>query len=261
MASKNGKIDIQLRAEELGLNIEQLASGLEAEFNQAIQDTANAAYASIISDAQSKLNRTRQDYISNVQMDQIGENSFLISLSGDWANKIEGGFPAFDMKPGMLNSQKTVEVGSRAGQPWVQKGKEGQKFAHVPLEQRPDAKTGGASDLGQMLKKLEAYNKGGRKQKLTSTFNDPSGNPLQGKVATVRNTGFKDLDGITKFQKIYKNEDTGKSTVQSVYLTWRTVSENGSGWQHPGYEGLHAFDAAEQWVSKEIDNILNAFLG
>lgn len=43
-------------------------------------------------------------------------------------------------------------------------------------------------------------------------------------------------------------------------MTYRTVSENGGDWTHPGYAGLHAFDDAEKWMDSEIDNILNRLL-
>lgn len=38
------------------------------------------------------------------------------------------------MKPGMLNSDKTVQTGSRSGEKWVQTNKEGKKYAAVPIE-------------------------------------------------------------------------------------------------------------------------------
>ena len=261
MASKKGEVDIQLRAKELGLEIDNLATSIESEFYQAIEDTANAAYASIIADAQKQLNSQRQDYLKALKFDRIGENSYVISLDGDWANKLESGYPSYDMKQGMLNSSKTVGVGSRAGEPWVQKNKKGKKFAHVPFEHQPHSKAPkGASDLGQAIKMLEAKNKSGRKQKLTTIFKDPSGKPLQGKVASVRDTGIPQLDGITKFQKTYTN-DAGKETTQSIYMTWRTVGEDSDGWIHPGFSGIKAFDEAEMWAAKEIDNILKSFLG
>lgn len=262
MASKKGEIDIQLRAKDLGLELDNLAEGIEQQFYQAIEDTANAAYASIIADAQSKLGSTRQDYLKALNFDKIGENSYVISLDGEWANKLESGYAGYDMKEKMLNSTKKVQVGSRSGEPWVRKSKKGKKYAAVPFEHQPFSKAPSkASDLASAIQKLEAYNRGGRKQKLTKIFSDASGNPLEGKVATVRNTGVPNLDGITKFQKNYTNADTGKSTTQSIYMTWRMVSEDSDGWQHPGFSGIKAFDDAELWVAKEIDNILKSFLG
>lgn len=256
--SKKGEIIIEIKAEELGLAIENLAEELVNEFQEAIKQTANAAYANIIADAQTKLGRTRQDYLKGLKFDNLGNNNYLISLDGEWPNKIEDGYPSYDMKSTLLNSDAKVSQGSRSGLPWVQEGKNG-KYAHVPFEQKPFSKAPQANDLGAAIKQLETYNMQGRKQKFTKIFRDPSGKALSGKVASVGDTGIPNLDGITKFQQVSTSK-SGKETVSSVYMTWRTISENSSGWTHPGYSGLNAFQAAEMWVEKEIENILKNFL-
>lgn len=251
---------VKIKAEELGKSLENLAEGVEAELNQAVADLATAAYANIIATAQAKLNSTRADYIRNLSFDRIGDNAFLISLDGDWATKLEEGFPGYDMKPGMLSSSKTVSVGSRAGEPWVKRSKDGNRYAAVPFERKPFTKEAGrAGDLASAIREMTVQNQKGRKQKLTSIFKDASGNPLTGKVATAR-SDVKDLDQIVKYQKIYQNPNTGKKTVQSIYMTYRTVSDKSTGWNHPGYEGLKAFLEAEQFIEKSIEDIINTLL-
>ena len=256
MAS-NGEIDVKIEAQKLGLSLEKLADELVEDFNQAIQDLAHGAHAKIIAEAQERLHGTRQDYLKGLTFSTIGENSYLISIDGELAQKLEQGYQPFDMIPGMLKSKKIVEVGSRAGQPWVQKNKKGDRFAHVPMEHKPFAK-GNVSDLAQAIRKLEVDNRRGRKQKITSIFKDVEGNPLQGKVAVAKNTGIQNLENLVKYQKIHKKGE--KETVQSVYMTYRTVSDNGKSWIHPGFDGLKAFEHAEQWVESELQNILKTFL-
>jgi hypothetical protein len=254
-------INVKFRAAELGKSLENLAYEVQQELDQAIKDTANGAYASIVAKAQAELNSTRADYIKGLQFEELGNNTYLITLEGDWANALEDGFSGFDIREWMLSSEKVVQVGTRTGQKWVQTGKNGKKFAHVPFEHRPHSKAPQASDLGQAIKKLQAFNRSGRSQKFTSIFKDASGNPMEGRVASVKKVeGFPQLDGITKYQKIYKNESTGKQSVQSVYMTFRTVSENSDSWRHPGFQGLGAFAEAERWVEEQIDNIINTLI-
>lgn len=234
---------------------------VQEEFDQAIKDTANAAYASITAKAQQELHSTRQDYLRGLSFEELGNNTYLITLEGDYANSLEKGYAGFDVRTGMLASEKVVGVGPRSGQKWVQTAKDGHKFAHVPFEHKPHSKAPQASDLNQAIRKLTAMNRAGMEQKLTKVFKDAAGKPIEGRVASVKKVeGFPQLAGISKYQKVYKNESTGKETVQSVYMTFRTVSENGDSWQHPGYGGLHAFDEAEKWVAEQIDNIIKTLI-
>jgi hypothetical protein len=250
------KIDLVLTLDgkELKRTLDNVGERLESELNQAITNLAHATYAKITADAQNKLSRTRQDYLRGLQFDSLGGNSYLISLQGEWANKIEHGFPAKNMKDVLLNSQKIVQVGKRAGQPWVQKGQKNQRYAHVPFEHKPHSKEAKGGDLNSVLKKMTGYGVSGINQRITRIFKDPSGNPMEGKVATGR-SDIPQLDQVVKYQKIYKDQK-GKEKVQSLYVTYRTISDLSTGWHHPGYEGLRAFREAEIWIAKEIDNII-----
>ena len=254
-------ISVRVRAEALGKSIENLAAEVEAELNQAIADVANGAYAFIVSKAQQELNTTRMDYLKGLDFQNLGNNTYLIVLDGKFPNSLESGYTSFDVKTGMLESKKIVQVGPRAGQPWVQTNKEGKKFAHVPFEHRPFSKAPQVSDLAQAIRKIKVQNQEGLEQKLTKIFRDSTGRPIEGKVATVESVdGFPQLAGLTKYQKIYRNEEKGTETVQSLYMTFRTVSEDGKSWMHPGHPGIHAFEEAELWVQQEIDNIIKTLI-
>ena len=252
---------IRIKAEQLGKSLENLAYEVEEELGSAIDNMANMAFASIQANAQTELNSTRQDYLKGLDMQKIGDHSYLIVLDGDWPNAIERGFSGFDMREWMLKSEKIVGIGVRSGQKWVQEGAEGQKFAHVPFQKQPFSKAAASADMNQAIRKLTATNAQGVSQKFTSMFRDASGAPIEGRVASVRKVeGFPNLGGITKYQRKYKDEKTGKETMQSHYLVFRTISENGEGFQHPGYGGAHFFDDAEKWIDAEIENILNAII-
>lgn len=254
-------INLKFKAHALGKSLEGLADTVQRELDQAIADTANAAYATIVAKAQEDLHSTRKDYLHGLSFTPMGKNTYLISLEGDFANAIEHGWTAKDVKSGMLASEKVVGVGARSGQKWVQEAEDGHKFAHVPFEHRPFSKAPEVADLAAAIRKIEVTNKNGRKQKLTQIFKDGAKKPLQGRVASVKEVdGFPNLAGLTKYQRVYKNETTGKETVQSVYMTFRTVSETGKTWNHPGFAGLKAFDEAEKWIEQEFENIINSLV-
>lgn len=250
---------ISVRAAELGKTLEGMTDEIESQFNDAVADLANTALSAITVNAQTALNTTSLDYLKGLDMQQIGPASYVITLDGDWANALEEGFPGFNMRDKMLNSEKVVGIGTRTGEKWVQRADgDGHKFAHVPFEQKPYSKLAGSADMNEAIKKLTALNRQGIEQKFTSIFKDDLGKALEGRVATVKKVeGYPNLAGITKYQRKSVNETTGKETLQSHYMVFRTVSEIGEDWMHPGFAGLKAFDDAEAWVISEIDNIIN----
>lgn len=270
MAKKPGEISISLKADELGLSLENLATNLESEFYQSIEDLANATYANVVAKAQENLNSTRRDFLEGLQFDKVGPNSYVISLNGEWPNALEDGFAGFSQREGMLASQKIVGVGRRAGLPWVQTAKDGHKYAYVPFEQKPFSKEPKGSDLASAIRSIQTTNRRGRRQKITSIFKDESGAPIEGLASIAKGSDLdvikdaeikRKLDGLVKYQKNYVN-DEGKTTTQSVYIKYAIVSENqdSSKWQHKGYGGLHSFREAEMWADQQIEEILRHFL-
>ena len=246
---------VSIEAEKLGKDLEDISKSVKDELDQAIENLANIAYANIVSKAQKELSSTKKTYLENLSFDKIGEDSYLITLKGTWPSKIEDGYAAYSVREVLLKSTKTVDVGTRTGLPWVQQGQKGQKFAFVPFEHKPFSKAPQNADLASAIRKMDAYNRQGKKQKVTRIFKDNQGNPLQGKVATVK-SDIKKLNNLTKFQHIHISK-TGKQSVQSLYLTWRTISELGKDWTHPGFKGLKAFLEAEKYIEDQLENILN----
>lgn len=230
---------------------------MEAEVNAAVKNVAHAAHASIAAKAQAELGSRAKDFLKGLKFTDLGDNSYLISLDGKYATGLEDGYSAYDMRAAMLASKKNVTVGSRAGQPWVQnsvprgKSKETHKYAHVPMQQRPNSKAAGTSNMADAIKAMTAKNAQGLEQNLTKIFKNLDGGAIEGKVASI--------DGLVKYQKVYKSP-TGKETVQSIYIKYRTVSERGKPWIHPGFEGIKAFDEAEADVAKQLNEIVNKLL-
>ena len=246
--------------EKLEKSLENLGPTLEEEMNNAIRDLAHAAYAEIVSKAQTDLESTREQYLEALHFEDLGDNSFLISLDGAWAQKLEDGFASYNLNDVLLKSTKTVDKGSRSGQPWVRENKEGGKYAAVPLEKNPSAKPGSkAGDLAETIKQMTSTNAKGRQQKINSIFKGLDGRPMEGKVA-VASSDNPMLNNLVKYQSV-KQGLSGKSYVQSTYINYRMVSEDGKPWIHPGFSGLHAFDNAEKMIVEHIDQILKSILG
>lgn len=268
--AKDNEFILKFETADLRKQIELQGDDLVEQIQNAVRDVATAAYAHIVSKAQKDLNKTRADYLKGLKFETLQDDMYLIYLDGKFPNSIEDGWSGFPMKEHLLGSKKIVSVGSRAGEPWVQKSKEGKRFAHVPFEQKPYAKTQGASDVASLLMNLKVQNDKGKMQKMTSVFKDQGGNPIQGKVATYRTSAqdrakglsIKGLEGVTKYQKTYENPQTGKKTTQSIYLMFRTVSDKSpaSAWYNKGFAGLHAFKEAEAIVERELDNILKTLM-
>lgn len=252
------ELSLEMKADQLGKSLENLAPELESELRGAVANLANAAYASMISQIQgmSMDPKNRQDYLRGLKLDALDSDSFLLSLDGEWANKLEQGFEGYDMKQQLLSSDKKVKVGTRAGQDWVRKAQDGSKYAAVPFEHKPfSGEKFNSGDLVNEIKKLTAMNRGGAKQPLTQTFNDAGGKPLAGKVASVKKTDNPNLAGITKYQFVNK-----AGRVSSVYMTYRMVSSKSAGWKHPGFKGYNLFKTVEEYVDRELENIVKTLL-
>lgn len=259
-------ISFKLRAEALGKSIENMAPKVEAEINEAVKNLAHAAYIQMTALIQRKQmsDTNRQDYLKNLKFTELGGNSYLIHLEGEWANKLEDGYGPYSLREILLKSKKIVQVGPRTGQPWVQHNQQGKKYAHVPFDHHPHR--GNASgDLGTDIKRLSAKNIQGKAQNLTEIFKGPNGNPMDsgsGKntrpVAVVKELPegtSKNLMNMAKFQKVHES-----GAVSSIYMTWRTISESGKDWTHPGHRGYEIFKQAEEWVKAEMDQLVKTIL-
>lgn len=247
---------VKLSAKELGKSLENAADSVVKELEQAVQNLAHAAHSSIVANVQAmKMDpKNRADYLKGLDFMDLGNNSYVISLNGDWPNDLEDGFPGYDMKEKLLNSTKTVKVGSRAGQPWVRTGADGQKYAAIPFGHKPYAAEGG--DLDSQIKKISVLNRQGASQAITKTFKDDFGKPIAGKVAVASGDDIsKNLQGLTKYQHVSES-----GNVSSIYTTFRIISENSDGFYHPGFSGYNHFDEAEKYVEQELRNIVKALL-
>lgn len=251
-------IKIEIIAKELGKTLDNLAPYVEAELTQAVENLSQAAYASMVAQVQAMQMdpNNRQDYLKGLQYAKIDDSNFIIYLEGEWANQLEQGFSGYSIKDKLLSSTKRVSSGQRAGEPWVRTSKDGKKYAAVPFSHKPfSGEKFNSGDLAEEIKKMTAMNSKGKEQLLTKTFKNLDGNAIAGKVASIKNAKNPLLSGITKYQTV---GESGR--VSSIYMTFRMVHSDSSGWQHPGFKGYNLFKTAEEYVEKELENILQTLL-
>lgn len=248
-------ISFKIRAEQLGKTLEKLAPAVEEEINQAVKNLSHAAYTLIMAKVQSSKMRdaNKKDYLNGLKFTELGDNSYLIHLDGEWANKLEQGYGAYSLRDLLLKSKKIVKVGSRSGEPWVRTAKDGHKWAVVPMEHHPHANPSG--DLAKDIKSLMGKSITGHVQNIDKIFKSPDGKPLSGKVATEVNAVNPNLQGLTKYQHVGSG-----GGVSSVYMTYRAISEAGKDWVHPGSAGKMFFEEAKNFVESELDNIVKMLL-
>lgn len=252
--------DLYTLAEELGKEITFIAQEVITEVEASIKELAHTAYSSILVGIQdhSTSPEQRKQYEDALSITPI-PNGYIITLDAPQASKLEDGQDKFDLKPGMLASTKTVSAGSRAGQPWVQKGAEGQRYARVPFPKKASVLEKPSGNLINDIKQLTAQNLKGRKQKLTRTFKDLSGRPVSGFAASVKPDAatHPHLQGVVKYQTLGKED-----RVSSSYIVFRTVSDNSpeESWQHKRKQGFGLFLEAEKYVQQELERIVETLL-
>jgi hypothetical protein len=230
---------------------------MQDALNEAVRDLAHVAFAQIQAKVQSTLSSTRLDYLKALKFSELGDNTYLIALESDWANALEDGFGSYNLTDRLLASTKTVEVGSRAGQPWVQhtkptEKKASHKFGYVPFERKSHTKEGKYAGMAKEIQGMKALNKFTHNfQNITDVFRDASGAAVAGKVATGKSDN-PFLDQLVKYQHV----DPKTQRVSSIYINYRCVSEMGKPWIHPGYSGLGAFKDAESFIESQMSNIV-----
>jgi hypothetical protein len=253
---------------------EVLASLSDAMLEHVIDDVAASARAKWVRLAQTELHGTRQSYIEGIQpVEDSGPLERSITLVGWLPNAVENGLGPFDLRETLLGPgssirrpiMKVVGKNSRSGASMYEFT--GGYYAHVPFRHGTPGSSGLAgTQMGA------AYGARGAQSRAVGGGKGPSAimsteraaafggmvhaaakalrgrrNTRSGRQAPDRLHAPAPLlkshhtasiyHGMVKVQKPYRNPRTGKTTVQSQYMTFRTISDNNTeGWMHPGIE-------------------------
>lgn len=199
---------------------------IEKAINNMASDLVKATLSysrnELISEAQSKLNTSRNDYISGVSAVYMEDDlNGKITLKGTWPVMVEEGFGPFDEKQGFFKSPKKKE------------SQDGGWYLTIPYRHRT---SGPVNVMPNNIKKYAS--KLDHKEVLIQSIINELGYKPQTSWTGYTWSNSK-YDGL---QRMVKEYTSGKKHGQ--YITFRRVSDksNPKSWQHPGYKGLKAFD-------------------
>lgn len=227
--------------------------------------------------AQTELKSSRQAYVNGIGEIETIPGMRVIALSGWLANAVEKGIDAWDLR-------ETVLFGRAS-----HVGQDGSLYVHVPFRHGTPGTTGlvgaeigsaygphGASSraAGGLLTGGQAEEFGkelyqSAKRLRTRTKRKGPGSMSERSVAgAYRAAGGRGspllqphhqssiYSGMRRERKPYVSK-TGKTTTQSQYVTWRTISEGkGDGWWHPGIEARNLSERVSDHVGSILPSIM-----
>lgn len=233
----------------------------------AARDLSYQTYSHILEEIQDKLHSTRQKYLDALHIEQVDDDTWLISLDSSAMFIEEGIPPNKDMLDGLLKSAKAKTA------------KDGSRYIVVPFAHNkgPTSSTPAGTNLTDTIKaemkkrkipygKLEMDAAGKPKTGLLHSF-DIMKRPLKtaegagqgkGPIGSVKQgpTGIPLLQGVRVYQHAVKDK-TGKEKIQKSIMTFRVASSKHKGqgrWVHPGLEAKRFFDEAAAWALKEFED-------
>ena len=252
--------------EKFGKSMEGLSNELTQLANNAIGEVAFETRRAILQKASEKLHSTYKDYEKALDIRPIDANSYLISLTTDWANTLEEGYGPYNMRESMLSSHSNVSIGRRAGQPWVQHTKDrpghpSHRYAYVPFEKHPHSKAPQNADMAAGIKSMMATNAAGAQQRITEIFRDAEGNALHGiKPVAIGKSDNPFLNNLVKYQHKVVSK-SGKESIHNVYVNYKIISDLSTNWNNKGFEGLKAFPDAAAAIPGQLDAIVQKLFG
>lgn len=228
-----------------------LANQIQSAVSQAIRDTTDIVKLEWEQTARKKLKTTYLDYYTALNRPDSVEFpdpfTAVITLRGKWANMLETGFPAFDMKKGFERSERAKRT------------KNGGWYLTIPFRHlTPNAMgvNGGQPMPTDIYKQARQLRQG---ERLTGT-------EMYYPPRTSWN-GYQHKNGIYENMVRYEKYYSQSRARQGTYYTFRRVSNNSDpqAFWHPGYEGVHAMEHirpfAEQWLNTTLTYYLVNSLG
>ena len=214
----------------------------------AAKSLAAAAHAKVVEEAHAKLHHRLPAFLSALRQEEE-EGAYLIVLdkSAAW---IEDGMQPHDMLADLLRSPK------------AKTSKSGTRYISIPFEHASTA-PGGRPVAASHLADAIRHELRQRGLFATKIERDQAGQPLFGKLHTLRNVGgpkARDRSGLGKGTplleglNIYQHPASNKAGATRSLVTYRTASSSQEGtgaWQHPGLEPAHVMEAAAEWAEKE----------
>lgn len=249
------------------------------QFVEAVlDDVAAASRAKWIRLAQQELHSSKRDYIDSIQdVESSGQLERTIRLVGWLAHAVETGLSPFDLRETLLGAGKgrTSKDGRRyrpipfrhstpgsRGQAGPQMGS-----AYGPRGDQSRALTGGmtagaASELGRAVYGLAKRLQGGatlghgspkRTYVFQATAKASSGKVAGQLIRVPKLATHHSTDIYAGMRKVTKQYGKRK---QSHYVTFRTISEGGQGWIHPGITARRLTPRVADYAREQLPKIM-----
>lgn len=200
--------------------------------------------------AKRSLQKTRQSYISGLQVVETGRLQNTIVLKGAFNNMLESGSPPFDMKKGFAKSDKR-KFNSK-----------GEWYLTIPMRHATPRALGEnkafsgvlpASVYKIILKKSKTSNQPLTKKEIPKKFQEIRQNKTSGYIHKS-----SIYEGLRRTTKTYNKVTQGK------YVTFRRVGQNSdpNSWMHGGFPVLDLASRAVQSadIENESENAIDRFL-
>jgi hypothetical protein len=257
-------IKVTLDISALSQYLTNFAKEIHKDVEKSIGALAKDVHTNIKEKAQNNLHSFREKYLENLSPpEQIDTFTWVITLKSD-ATWIEEGIPKpYDMKEGLLNTQRPGSAGK------IKTSKDGHKYRVVPMNQGKTPSEMSPNTQGQeqmMVDKIRAELKkqmnpftGKKGVPYKQLEYDKHGSPRLGKLhsfdfnSPIPGKGnTPQLHGVTIFQTKQKDGSTKRSIT-----TFRTVTDKDNQkdkWIHPPVEARDFFQKAREWAEREWES-------
>lgn len=244
---------------EVYVDVTRLGASLDSQIGSAVAGALTTSIQNslaLIKDewqrrAQSSLKSTLPLYLMGLDFNSVvypyGNDplSGAVILRGTLPNMLENGFGPFDEKVGFSKSSRK-HISKNGG--W---------YLTIPMRHS----TPGSFMYGKPMT-TKIYNQA--KKLGNGDSLSVSGDQQMSWTGYMHKANIN--DGLTRIVKSYQNVNTGKTTKQSQYLTFRRVSNNSDplSWWHPGYSGVkiasqlqsYAESTFKTMVEKNLNEVL-----
>lgn len=161
----------------------------------------------------------KKNYVKSINIEpQSNLSESVVSAEGMFVNFVEKGIKKFDMKPGLLKSDK------------VKPGKNG---PYIIVSFRHG--TPGSQHMGPTMPK-----------EIHRAMQKIKGNLLQHRIRSIR--GLKDYKLPSKYKGMIKQTVEG----HEQYRTFRVVTKDSKGWMYPGATAVPVYNKVKQSVKNKI---------
>lgn len=211
----------------------------------------------------------QEEFISGVTV-RIEGDAILIGLSPSVSWKIramEYGCPSFDMKPGLLrNAYATTTKVFEKGSGKHIKTIVGKKFRRVPIKESKfrGYSSGGAGGSSDYQKKVKEAIKASRYRwkKMDELENEDGSFTIfeELRVPKSQKEVRQSTSSLIARTRTYQNresfETSRRTPDKETVTTFKTVSEDSTGWFHPGFPGKFLLFQVKSDLEANVDNIV-----